>query len=169
MLEVQPKDSRGYFMLPQAPEDAGYYVYGNVGRKPHTGHLAQFAHPSLLSLIFYIEREWEAIDDRKFGIGNISIAGGLPYDKHKSHQKGIEMDIRPVRKDKLVGQSARVSRFDAVYDREATIKLIRLFVQHPLVKIVYFNDDKVQQAIGGHVRSLKGHDDHFHVEIWEGR
>lgn len=24
MLEVQPKDSRGYFMLPQAPEDAGY-------------------------------------------------------------------------------------------------------------------------------------------------
>jgi murein endopeptidase len=83
--------------------------------------LAQYAHPNLLSLIFYIEREWQAIDDRKFGIGNISVAGGLEYDDHKSHQKGIEMDIRPVRKDKLVGQEARVSRFDAAYDREATI------------------------------------------------
>lgn len=28
VLEVQPKDSRNYFMLPQAPENAGYYVYG---------------------------------------------------------------------------------------------------------------------------------------------
>jgi murein endopeptidase len=167
MLEIKPKDSRGYFMLPQAPSDAGYYVYGNVGYRPNTGHLAQYAHPNLLSLIFHIEREWQAIDDRKFGIGNISIDGGIPYDKHKSHQKGIEMDLRPVRKDKLVGQEARVSRFDAVYDRAATIKLISLFVAHPMVKIVYFNDDKVQQAVGGRVRSLKGHDDHFHVEIWE--
>jgi penicillin-insensitive murein endopeptidase len=66
-----------------------------------------------------------------------------------------------------VGRAARVSRFDAVYDQEATIKLIRLFMQHPMVKIVFFNDDKVQQAIGGRVRSMLGHDDHFHVEIWE--
>ncbi len=34
-------------------------------------------------------------------------------------------------------------------------------------KIVYFNDDKVQQAVGGRVRSMFGHDDHFHLEIWE--
>src|SRR5471032_3543943 len=121
MLEVQPKDSRGFFMLPQAPEDAGYYVYGNVGGKPNTGSLAQFAYPDMLSLIFAVERAWQAKDDRKFGIGNISIAGGFPYDKHASHRKGIEMDIRPVRKDKLEGQCARVSRFDAVYDREASI------------------------------------------------
>jgi penicillin-insensitive murein DD-endopeptidase len=168
MLEVQPKDSRGYFMLPQAPEDAGYYVYGNVGGRPHTGHLAQYAHPNLMSLIFYIEREWQAIDDRKFGIGNISIAGGLKFD-HASHQKGIEMDIRPVRKDKLVGPEARVTRFDTqIYDWQATIKLIRLFVEHPMVTKIFFNDDRVQHAIGGgRVRSLLKHDDHFHVEIRE--
>lgn len=166
MLEVQPKDLRGYFILPQAPEDAGYYVYGNIGNRPNTGHLAQYAHPNLMTLIFYIEREWQAADDRKFGIGNISIAGGLEYDEHKSHRKGVEMDIRPVRKDKLVGQAARVSRFDAVYDRDATIKLIRLFVGHPMVTKVFFNDDKVQEAIG-RVRSLRGHDDHIHIEIKE--
>lgn len=161
MLEVQPKDSRGYFILPQAPEDAGYYVYGT----PDRGR-AQYASPQLLSVIFYIEREWQAIDDRKFGIGNISIAGGLPYDGHRSHQKGIEVDIRPVRKDKLRGQGASLTRFDSAYDREATTKLIRLFANHPMVKIIYFNDDKVQQAIGGsRVKSLTRHDDHFHVDL----
>ncbi|HWW73377.1 MAG TPA: penicillin-insensitive murein endopeptidase [Duganella sp.] len=161
MLEVQPKDSRGYFILPQAPEDAGYYVYGT----PDRGR-AQYASPRLLSVIFYIEREWQAIDDRKFGIGNISIAGGLPYDEHRSHQKGIEVDIRPIRKDKLVGQGANLTRFDSAYDREATTKLIRLFANHMMVKIIYFNDDKVQQAIGGsRVKSQTRHDDHFHVDL----
>lgn len=165
MLKVQPKDVRGYFMLPQAPEDAGYYVYGNVGGKPNTGEQAQYAHPALLTLIFSVERAWQAKDERKFGIGNISIAGGLAYDKHHSHKLGIEMDIRPIRKDTMEGQAARVSRFDAVYDREATTQLICLFAEHPSVGKIYFNDDKVQEALGGLVRSLSGHDDHFHVEI----
>jgi penicillin-insensitive murein endopeptidase len=168
-VPIQPKDRRGYFMLPQAPEDAGYYVYGNVHGVPGTGHLAQYAHPNLLTLIFCVEREWKTIDDRKFGIGNISIDGGKPYDKHQTHQKGIEMDCRPVRKDKLVGQAARCSHFDKVYDCEATIKLIRLFARHPWVRVIYFNDDKVQKAIGGGmVRSAARHNDHFHVEIREG-
>jgi hypothetical protein len=31
VLQVQPKDSRGYFMLAQTPEEAGYYPYGTPG------------------------------------------------------------------------------------------------------------------------------------------
>jgi murein endopeptidase len=157
--------NRGYFMLPRAPEDAGYYVYGNLHGMPNSGRLAQYAHPGLLSLIFFVEREWQARDDRKFGIGNISIAGGASYDRHQSHRKGTEVDVRPVRTDKLTGQAARVTRFDSAYDREATMLLIGLFAGHPNVSRVYFNDDKVQAALGGLVRSLHGHDDHFHVEI----
>jgi penicillin-insensitive murein DD-endopeptidase len=166
-VPIQPQDGLGRFMLPQAPEDAGYYVYGNVKGLPGTGHLAQYAHPHLLSMIFWVEREWQAVDDRKFGIGNISVANGFKYD-HATHMKGIEMDIRPVRKDKVVGQAARCSRFDSVYDREATIKLVRLFLQHPRIRIIYFNDDKVQKACGpGRVKSCRDHDDHLHIEILE--
>jgi murein endopeptidase len=166
-IPIQPKDRRGYFMLPQAPEDAGYYVYGNVHNVPGTGHLAQYAHPNLLTMIFHVEREWQAICDRKFGIGNISIDGGFAYDKHQTHKKGIEMDCRPVRKDHMTGQGARCTYQDNVYDREATINLIRLFLEHPWVKIVYFNDDKVQKALGpARVTTVAGHNDHFHVELW---
>jgi penicillin-insensitive murein endopeptidase len=166
-VPIQPRDQLGRYMLPQAPEDAGYYVYGNVGGVPGTGHLAQYAHPNMLSVIFWVEREWQAIDDRKFGIGNISVANGLRYDHH-THMKGIEMDIRPVRKDKMVGQAARCSYMDtAVYDREATIKLVRLFLQHPMVRLIYFNDEKVQQATGGRVKYWRDHNDHLHIEIWD--
>ena len=165
-VPIQPKDRRGYFMLPQAPEDAGYYVYGNVNLVPGTGHLAQYAHPDLLSFIFYIEREWQAICDRKFGIGNISIDGGFAYDGHATHKKGIEMDCRPVRKDYVTGQAARVAYWDVVYDRAATIQLLRLFAQHPETRAIYFNDKEVQKAIGGgRVTTVPGHNDHFHVEI----
>lgn len=166
-VPIQPRDQLGRFMLPQAPEQAGYYVYGNVKGVPDTGPLAQYAHHHLMSLIFWVEREWQAVDDRKFGVGNISVANGVKYD-HRTHMKGIEMDIRPVRKDWLVGQAARCSRFDKVYDREATIKLVELFLMYPTVKLVYFNDDKVQQACGpGLVLSMIDHDDHLHIEIEE--
>jgi hypothetical protein len=36
-----------------------------------------------------------------------------------------------------------------------------------MVSKVFFNDDKVQQVLGGRVRSMRGHDDHIHIEIWE--
>jgi hypothetical protein len=121
----------------------------------------------MLTMIFQIEREWQAICDRKFGIGNISIDGGKKFDHHETHQKGIEMDCRPVRKDYMTGQAARCSYQDkAVYDCAATISLIRLFVRHPWVRFIYFNDPEVKKAIGAPVKFCMGHNDHFHVELW---
>jgi penicillin-insensitive murein endopeptidase len=161
----QPKDGRGYFMLPQAPEGAGYYVYGNVNDLPGTGHLGQFAHPNLMTVILRIEREWQAICDRKFGIGNISVAGGAPFPPHHSHMSGAEVDCRPIRKDRLTGQSARCTYMDrAHYDLGATIELIRLFYNHPWVSAIFFNDPAVRRAVPG-VASRPGHNDHFHVQL----
>lgn len=30
-VPIQPKDGRSFYMLPQAPEEAGYYIYGTPG------------------------------------------------------------------------------------------------------------------------------------------
>jgi penicillin-insensitive murein endopeptidase len=152
MLEVQPKDSRGYFMLPQAPEDAGYYVYGT----PLQG-AGQYAHPSLMSVPFFIEREWQATDNRKFGIGNISLAGGGRFRPHATDKDGLQVDIRPLRKD---GAHVPVSYFQAGYDKDATMRLIEISLGHPAVIKVYFNDS----TISG-VWPLADHDNHFHVEM----
>lgn len=152
MLEVQPKDSRGYFILPQAPEEAGYYVYGT----PPDGR-GQYAHPSMLSFIFFIEREWAAIDNRKFGIGNISLAGGVAYAKHKTHKSGLEVDVRPLRKD---GSQRQVYWYQEEYDRDGTAKLIALFQAYPGVRQILFNDKEIP-----FVKAFKDHDHHFHVAL----
>jgi murein endopeptidase len=153
MLEVQPKDSRGYFMLPQRPEGAGYYTYGT----PSNG-AGQYAHPALLTVLFWVEREWQAIDKRRIGVGNISQANGVKYPRHHSHIDGLQVDVRAIRID---GMQSPVTRFQRdQYDRKATAKLIAIFFSHPLVRSVLFNDTEIQG-----VRPWEGHDDHFHVEI----
>lgn len=152
MLEVPPNDARGYFILPQAPEEAGYYIYGSPGRGA-----AQFAHPRMMTLILAVEREWAIIDDRKFGVGNISIANGVKFD-HASHLTGLEVDIRPMRKD---GHQLPVNYHDDAYDLGATEALINLFRANAPGKLkIYFNDNRIPV-----VSALKKHDNHFHVQF----
>ena len=154
MLEIQPKDSRGYFMLPQKPEGAAYYTYGT----PLSG-AGQYAHQKLLSLILMIEHRWQALDDRKIGIGNISLAGGAHYPPHDGHKSGRDVDIRLLRKD---GKPVPVTRWDQQYDRDATAKLIELFFESHMIKVIYFNDLSIPQ-----VKPATYHDDHFHITIKE--
>lgn len=153
-VPIQPKDPRGYFMLPQAPEEAGYYIYGTPA-----GGAYQYAHPSMMSLIFWIEREWAATEKRKFGVGNISLYNGEKRtEEHRSHINGLQVDVRPVRKDGL--HLPVTWKQQSEYDAEATEKLIGIFFSHPLVKQVLFNDTRIPG-----VRRWDKHDDHFHVAI----
>jgi murein endopeptidase len=152
LSEFQAQDSRHYFMLPQAPEDAGYYVYGTP-----TGGQFQYAHPSMMTMLLWVEREWAAIDSRKFGIGNISKAGGI-RNEHASHMDGLQVDVRAIRKD---GLPLPVTWHDHEYDEEATGRLIGIFFSHPLVKKVLFNDLRADPR----VHPWPHHDNHFHVEL----
>jgi murein endopeptidase len=150
---VGSKDIRGFFMLPQAPEEAGYYVYGTPG-----GGVNQYAHPKMVNLILAVEREWQASDVRKFGVGDISSAGGPKMAGHDSHRRGLEADIRPLRID---GKNIACRYQDAEYDRAGTEKLIHLFRSLASSPVdIFFND----VAIPG-VRPLKKHDHHFHVQF----
>jgi penicillin-insensitive murein DD-endopeptidase len=149
----QPKDSRNYFMLPQAPEEAGYYVYGTPA-----GGAYQYAHPTMMTILFWVEREWAATEHRKFGVGNISLYDGEKRtEEHRTHINGLQVDIRPVRKD---GLHRPVTWRQSEYDAEATAKLIAIFFSHPFVKQVLFNDTRIPR-----VRHWDKHDDHFHVAI----
>jgi penicillin-insensitive murein DD-endopeptidase len=154
LSQFQPHDSRRYFMLPQAPEDAGFYVYGT----PPRGR-GQYAHPAMMTMILFVEREWAAIDRRKFGVGNISQENGPAYEKHKSHRNGLQVDIRPIRKD---GRHEQVFWYQVDdYDREATGKLIALFHAYTGVHKILYNDKHASPF----VTHFKNHDHHFHVEL----
>jgi murein endopeptidase len=152
MASLAPQDGRGFFVLPQSYEGIGYYTYGRPG-----GGVAQYAHPHTLTVLFQIASTWSGIDKRRFGIGDISLANGVVHRPHRSHRSGLEVDIRAIRKD---GRRQPCNWRSQDYDRDATAKLIALFVRHPSVKRVLFND----KSITG-VRPAPRHDDHFHVEF----
>lgn len=152
VLELQPKDTRNYFMLPQAPEEAGYYVYGIPGRGAF-----QYAHPAMMSAILLLSRQWQAIDKRKFGIGNISLAGGVSSADHGTHRSGLEVDVRAIRKD---GLHLPVSCYQPQYDHDATAALIALFFSYPGISSILFNGPKI-----ANVKKWPDHNDHFHVVI----
>jgi hypothetical protein len=152
-VPIQPQDSRHFFMVTQAPEDAGYYVYGTP---PNGG--GQYAHPAMMSMLMYIEREWAAIDSRQFGVGNISLSGGVPYAKHTTHRTGLEVDIRPLRKD---GRHDPVFWYQhELYDHNATAKLIAMFHSYPGVQTILFNDTSIP-----FVKPFRDHDHHFHAKL----
>jgi murein endopeptidase len=139
-------------MLPQGYEGGGYYTYGT----PDRGR-SQYAHPRMISVIGMVAAAWAAQDERKFGVGNISLADGVVHPDHATHRSGLEVDVRPVRKD---GQRLPCSIYDAQYDKAATAKLIDLFRKYAQLKVVLFNDLSIP-----HVLRAKGHHDHFHVQL----
>jgi hypothetical protein len=79
------------------------------------------------------------------------------HPDHATHRSGLEVDVRPVRKD---GQRLPCSIYDAQYDKAATVKLIDLFRKYAQLKVVLFNDLSIP-----HVLRAKGHHDHFHVQL----
>lgn len=147
------QDSRRFFMLPQGYEGGGYYIYGT----PDQGR-SQYAHPRMITVIGLVAAAWAALDDRKFGIGNISLADGIKHPDHATHRSGLEADVRPVCKD---GRRLPCSMYDAQYDRAATAKLIDLFRKNAALQLVLFNDLSIP-----HVIQAKGHHDHFHVQLF---
>jgi hypothetical protein len=127
-------------------------VYGTPG-----GGRCQYAHPHAISLILAIAFAWNGIDERPFGVGNISLADGAATGDHHSHRNGLQIDIRPLRKD---GRRRGCTIYERDYDRAATARLIGLFNHHPLATSILFNDASVP-----HVQWWKNHHDHFHVQV----
>ena len=150
------QDTRGFFMLPQAPMESGYYTYGKMERRPDRGGY-QYPHPIMMTAILRVALQWQAIDKRRFGVGNISRADGFDDDDHDSHLDGLQVDVRPVRKD---GLELPVSWTEHQYDKEATAKLIGMFRTFAPVKFVLFNDTSIP-----FVKIAAGHSDHFHVAL----
>lgn len=155
-LLMPTRDKRGFFMLPRSPMESGYYAYGRMNNKPDRGGY-QYPHPIMMQAILRVALEWQAIDPRRIGIGNISRANGFDDDDHASHLDGLQVDVRPVRKD---GLEIPVTWLDGQYDRDATARLIGLFRTFAPVRQVLFNDASIP-----FVKSAKRHDDHFHVAL----
>lgn len=117
----------------------------------------QYAHPLTTTAILRVGLEWQTIDRRRFGVGNISLPGEQKNKDHKSHMDGPQVDIRPLRKD---GHEEQVTWMDTQYDQVGTAALIELFRTFAPVTRVLFNGHGIPFVL-----PLRGDDDHFLVEL----
>lgn len=109
---------------------------------------------------------WIEVNSLQMGVlqpksATASTAGGHTAERceHRSitHRSGLEVDIRPMRKD---GVEVPVLWTQRAYDQEATSKLIELFYTYAPVDFILFNDPDLPR-----VKAHKKHDDHFHVTL----
>jgi hypothetical protein len=80
--------------LPRRPTSAFYNSL--FGDKPDKGAY-QYADPLIMTAILRLGLEWQAIDRRPFGVGNISLPGGRQHKDHRSNVNGLQVDVRPLR------------------------------------------------------------------------
>jgi len=105
----------------------------------------------------------------QFDIGDISKLGGGPWlnsdgrTRHKSHQNGLDIDVRYPRKD---GQNLPLDvRTDpAHYDTSSTADLMTCFINKSNVDLI-FADSASIGIWGGALVNDTGHHTHFHVRI----
>jgi len=141
----------------QLPESGTGFVTNNRGANGEF----QFGQQSSIDTAVAVGAAWNGLhSDRPFSIGQISKKGGGPFPPHKSHRLGVDIDVRPMRKD---GQNEHVTIDDAEYDRALTTELIELWWKKAPVQAVFFNDPTVIAARLS--QFVDGHGNHFHVRL----
>ena len=99
-------------------------------------------------------------------VGDLGFEHGGDIAGHQSHEQGLDVDLRPMRRDDRQcswGTNWRSS----TYDRSATRALVRAIraTAPGHVKVIYFNDPTLVRE--GLTRWYSGHDDHLHVRYCE--
>ncbi|TAL04469.1 MAG: hypothetical protein EPO08_01270 [Rhodospirillaceae bacterium] len=116
-ITVTTPREHGLVQLPQNLPNSGFYNYGTPGNGA-----AQYGLPATMGFLGAAGTQWNAERNVPFGVGNMSLSDGSPYDNHgPDHMNGTGIDIRPIRND---GKQAGVSYKDPAYDRAATQQLV---------------------------------------------
>jgi hypothetical protein len=133
-------------------EGVGLYV-----KSP--GSASLFGTPKTLASIERVARRVAEQLGCSLGITDMSLEGGDPHPGHKSHRRGIDVDIRPLRTDR---KSLGVTITDPAYSHELTKTMVGYLREDPNLHSILFNDAKIPG-----VTSSPGHHDHLHVRFKE--
>ncbi len=138
-------------LLPQV-SGLGYYCYSPASH--------QYGSPDCIQAVQEVCGQFRRnLPELEIGVGDISLAQGGHMSPHQSHQQGLHLDVRPLRKDK---RNSPVTISDPQYSRESTTLLVKSLRAHRNVKSILFNDSQITS-----VSSWSGHDNHLHVTMKE--
>ena len=131
-------------------QGTGYYRYSESKRQ--YGTLRSIQTIEGVARLFHSK-----IPGVTLGIGDISFQRGEQMLPHHAHRRGLDIDIRPLRKD---GKPILVYISDLQYSRERTKVLVEILLAQNNVHKILFNDGGIHG-----VHHYPGHDNHLHVEM----
>ncbi|HUP54713.1 MAG TPA: penicillin-insensitive murein endopeptidase [Methylomirabilota bacterium] len=102
----------------------------------------------------------------RVAIGDIGLEHGGDIAGHETHERGLDVDVRPMRNARdqcRTGVNYRSSAYDRAATRDLVVAVRATAKGH--VKLIYFNDPVLIRE--GLVRSFTGHDDHLHIRYCE--
>lgn len=102
----------------------------------------------------------------RVAVGDIGHEHGGDIRGHSTHERGLDVDVRPMRRDENQCRWG-VNYRSSMYDRSATRELVRAIraAAPGHIKVVYFNDPSLIRE--GLTRWYPGHDDHVHIRYCE--
>jgi peptidoglycan hydrolase-like protein with peptidoglycan-binding domain len=120
--------------------------------------------------IAVLESVGRTISSLGFGrvaVGDVSFEHGGPIPGHVTHQRGLDVDVRPLRRANSQCSIAGTTWRSTAYDRAATRAMIQRFRGYAPghIKLIYFNDPVLIRE--GLTTWHSGHDDHVHVRFCE--
>ena len=184
--ELAPvEEERGTLVISeQLPERPHYHI-----KRPHLAYGTPHTVKAIQAAVSrYKQRKPKG---PKVHIGDISRQGGGPLRGHKSHQRGVDVDVGLVHKGMLAAETKFVDANSNTLDVARTWALIKAFADTPDVRAIFL-DYGVQKALYEHarkqgvseqtldelfqyprgkghahglIRHWKGHRDHFHVRF----
>ena len=102
----------------------------------------------------------------RVGVGDLGFEHGGDIPGHMSHEQGLDIDLRPMRRDEAQCAWGTTWRLGS-YDRAATRALVQAIraTAPGHVQLIYFNDPEL--IADGLTTWYAGHDDHLHVRYCE--
>ncbi|MGH9845907.1 MAG: penicillin-insensitive murein endopeptidase [Blastocatellia bacterium] len=162
-----PKTTPSSGGFPAHPEVIAPLPRSGPGFYSHSPTEYQFGVPKTIQALMAVGAAWQQAhphpQEPRIGIGDISRFGGGPMltkpHRHKSHQKGVDVDISLVRND---GREKPVVYQAPQYSRPLTQELVDKIRANRIlpVGLIYFNDPAVRG-----VQPYRGHDNHLHVRF----
>lgn len=120
-----------------------------------------------LVLLTCVERVGRALRAKniRLDVGDLSQRGGGRFPPHVSHQNGLDMDVRYVRKDRKTGPLDL--RWQASeYDPVGTKLLVQTFFELCSVKLMFADVERLRFNIKDWpVLHAKGHSNHLHIRL----
>jgi hypothetical protein len=116
-----------------------------------------------------VGRTVQSLGYGRIAVGDVSLEHGGPIPGHDTHERGLDVDVRPLRKANDQCSVAGTTWRSTAYDRAATRQMILRFRAYAPghVQVIFFNDPIL---IGeGLTTAFAGHDDHVHVRFCEVR